>query len=193
MTPGPSLDDALAGTFPASDPPALTSPVIATQPVNVDDTAGATFSQLHVYRVVSADDAETAFDPPAEPAGGRWTHPGVPVIHASLSPTGALLEALAHLEGATPGDWVLVTARIDNAAMRTLETPPDCWRERPYRDDVRMHGDAWQEAGDTLLLKVPSALAPKAWNLLLNATHADMERVHVVDQVAIAVDERLRT
>lgn len=193
MTSRPTLDDALAGTFPASDPPAMTSPVIATQPVDVDDTAGATFSQLHVYRVVPEADADGAFEAQAEPRGGRWTSPGVPVLNAALSPTGALLEALAHLEGATPEDWVLVTARIHNAAMRTLETPPSEWRERPYRDDVRRHGDAWQRAGDTLLLKVPSALVPKAWNLLLNTGHADMQRVQVIDCMPLHVDARLRT
>lgn len=185
------LDDALAGTFPASDPPAMTSPVIATSLADVDDTAGASLTTLRLFRVVDdarADDAFAGAD-----GGGRWTSPGRAVVYAALSPTGALLEFLAHLEGVTPRDVSLVEAHVRNAAMSRFDPPPAHWRELPYRDDVRAHGDAWFDRGEALLLKVPSALVPGAWNVLVNAAHADFERLQPAARITLHVDGRLRT
>lgn len=192
MTPRATLDDALASTFPASDPPSATSQTTATLPTDAGPPAPST-TTLTLYRVVPADKADTAFDGDANTNGSRWTSPGVPAVCAALTPAGALLEALAHLEGRTPEDWVLATATIDDVRMHALDPPPANWRERPYRDDVRRHGDEWIERNAALLLRVPSVLVPESWNVVVNPAHADAAHLHRGATMPIAVDPRVRS
>ena len=99
------LDDALEDSFPASDPPSMTSPTAATP---ADDTIadGPGGAPMRVYRVIDAAQAAEPFAP--QDSGGRWSPPGTACVYASLSPASALLEYLAHLEGEPPASMALI-------------------------------------------------------------------------------------
>ena len=84
------LDEALEDTFPASDPPSMTSPMAATPSSDVIAEAPG---PLRVYRVVDAGHASEPFAP--VDSGGRWTPAGSACVYTSLSPACALLEYLA--------------------------------------------------------------------------------------------------
>ena len=93
------LDEALDGTFPASDPPAMTSPMAATP--SADLVVDASTAPLRVHRVIEPGQATEPFAPATR--GGRWSPPGRACVYASLSPAGAMLEYLAHNpDGAPP-------------------------------------------------------------------------------------------
>ncbi|MDG6348377.1 hypothetical protein QAA18_06410, partial [Luteimonas sp. 8-5] len=55
------LDEALADTFPASDPPSMTSPSAATPSAGV--IVESSTAPLRLYRVVAADEAAQPFHP----------------------------------------------------------------------------------------------------------------------------------
>ena len=86
------LDDAIADSFPASDPPSQTSPVAATssQPQVHASHAGMTGDEVRVYRIIEPRQAAHPFSGPGSDAGGRWTSPRTQGVYASLSPSTAM-------------------------------------------------------------------------------------------------------
>lgn len=105
-------------------------------------------------------------------SAGRWHAAGEPMVYAALSPALAALEALAHRDG---GDLALAH-RIGWAeppagsrlVLRETELPSG-WLDDEHR--TREFGSAWLASKRSLLLFVPSALVPHAYNVLINAAH----------------------
>jgi len=106
-------------------------------------------------------------------AGARWHSKGREIVYCAEAPTGALLEALVHLEVESldelpRSDQLLriafpVKAPAEEVPLSSL--PPD-WKRRTLL--TRSIGDAWLAAGRTPALRVPSAVSPHAFNVLLN-------------------------
>jgi RES domain-containing protein len=187
-----NLDEALAATFPASDPPSMTSNAIATAP---DSPCGPVQEQqaevVELFRVVHRDQAEHPFASSANRSGGRWTSPGVPAVYASTTPAGAVLEFLAHLDGEKPVDLVLVKARLPGRNVAPASSLPENWRETPYRDDVREYGNAWISAREALALNLPSVLCEQSRNLLINPEHDTMSQLLIDSAEPFTLDPRL--
>jgi RES domain-containing protein len=183
------LDEALAGTFPASDPPAMTSPSIATS--SADLIADASTAPMRVYRVVAREHAVDPFAP--TDAGGRWTPPGKPCVYASLTPAGALLEHLAHLQDGEAADLLLAEAELPAGTTLSECNEPSTWRDFPYRPEVRQVGADWLGSRRSLALRVPSALVDGECNILLDPDHPGFAALQLRRLVPVAVDPRLRS
>ena len=184
------LDEALEDTFPASDPPSMTSPTAATpgEETIADGPGGA---PLRVYRVVDAEHASEPFAP--VDAGGRWSPPGKACVYASLSPASAVLEYLAHLEGETPDKLMMAVATIPQGTVLSETNEPSTWRERPYRHEVQQVGASWLDSGRSLALRVPSALTPGESNVLLNPGHQAFAGLQLQALQPVSIDPRLRS
>lgn len=182
------LDNALSDSFPASDPPSMTSPIAATP--SAEYVAGE-HGPLRIYRVVEPHEAAAPFAPLA--GGGRWTHAGVDCVYASLTPATALLEYLVHLEGRTPKDLLMAIGEVPTGAVLAEANEPSTWSALPYRDEVRQVGDEWIRSKRSLALRVPSAVCMDACNVLLNPHHPAFSTLELVALRPIALDERLRT
>jgi RES domain-containing protein len=183
-----ALDRALKDTFPASDPPAATS---FTPPA----TAGAANDEPTVtaWRVISRACADKPLDQWRSCGQSRWVSQNVPALFASLSPAAALLEALVNQDLAeTPDSWVLVGLKLPCDRMVRLDTPHEHWRDRPYRADVRRFGDLWALEQQSVALRVPSALCPGEFNVLLNTLHPEFGIVERGEIEPLEVDPRLR-
>lgn len=185
-----ALDAALAASFPASDPPSMTVPVAAT-PL-AEGAHELPSPPVTVYRVVKRDKADTAFAAQDNSNGGRWTSEGVPAAYASQTAAGAVLEFLAHLEGSSPDDLVLVSAVLPGEAMLVADSLPPPWRERPYRSDVRAYGDEWARSRRSLAIQVPSVLCEQSCNVLVNPEHPDAGRLRICAIDPLTLDPRLR-
>jgi RES domain-containing protein len=80
--------------------------------------------------------------------------------------------------------------------LRTIELPADAPVHLLGSDATDAAaclaaGDAFLDAGDALVLRVPSVVVPQEWNMLLNVRHADMGRVKVVAADPFTLDPRL--
>lgn len=182
------LDDALADSFPASDPPSMTSPSAAT-PSN-DVIVESSTAPLRMYRVIAPDEAAQPFAPAS--GGGRWSPPGTACVYASLSPAGALLEYIAHLQGTPPGGLLLAVAEAPAGTTLSELNEPSTWRDLPYRPEVQQVGADWLASGRSLLLRVPSALCDGECNVLLNPGHAGYAALQLRELRPLTLDPRLR-
>jgi len=183
------LDKALTDTFPASDPPSMTSPIAATP--SSEYVQAGTSGELRIYRVIEAHEAAHPFAPNA--SGGRWTHAGTSCTYASLSPAAALLEYLVHLEGRTPKDLLMAVGMVPAGGVLAEANEPSTWSTLPYRDEVRRVGDEWLRSKCSLGLRVPSAVCMDECNVLLNPEHPAFAALELVALRPLAIDERLRT
>lgn len=95
------------------------------------------------------------------------------MVYCAEAPTGALLEALVHLEvdsvDALPRSYQLLRILFpDQVPLEEvpLASLPADWKRRTLF--TRSIGDAWLAAGRSAALRVPSAVSPHAFNVLLN-------------------------
>lgn len=188
------LDKALKDTFPASDPISATAHLTATP---TSDSLNATERSAHhpgvvtVYRVVDAAQKDKPFGAGPTKAG-RWTSEGTQAVYASLSPSAALLEYLAHCEGPAPETAFLAKAHLPRERVTVVHAYPSSWRDRPYHPDVQHVGDAWASSHQSLAAQVPSALSEESCNILINPEHVDAPLIQGVHVTPIAIDDRLR-
>lgn len=128
-------------------------------------------------------------------ASGRWHTRGRRVVYCSESPAAALLEILVHFEidvRDLPTRYRLLKLRAPDALvvedLLAADLPPD-WIEQT--DRTRAIGDRWLQAGRSTLLRVPSAVVPETFNVLLNPGHAQAGKLEVVQVSEHAIDPRL--
>jgi RES domain-containing protein len=128
-------------------------------------------------------------------ASARWHTRGRPIVYLAETPSGALTEALVHLEldpNHLPRHYKLLKAEApDHISIRSITRRdlPENW----VKDEVatRTIGDEWLASMATILLRVPSAIVPESFNVLLNPLHRDAAKVVVVDYRAWPWDRRL--
>ena len=142
--------------------------------------------------------ADGRFDPfspvGASLVGGRWNSPGLGVIYACRSYAGAMLECLAHAGiGRVPRTHVAIEVSI--AAAVAVErhdetTLPAGWGHAELRV-ARAFGDAWIRECRTAVLVVPSVVARREGNVLLNPLHPDFREITAAPPEAVVWDARL--
>jgi RES domain-containing protein len=128
-------------------------------------------------------------------ASARWHTKGRPIVYCAPNPAGALLEVLVHaevdiedlpvsfryLEIEAPG--TLAVDDVDTGALA-----------QSWRTDLpatRRAGDRWLHSNRTALLRVPSAIVPATWNILINPRHPESAQVRVVRTHSHGLDPRL--
>ena len=127
-------------------------------------------------------------------AGGRWNTPGRPAVYTSLHLSLAALEYLIHLEvRRAPPDLVALTIEIPDRPVSSLDPAalPAHWNRIPDHPWCTAYGDDWIAKGGTLSLRVPSAIVPEEYNLILNPTHSGFAGVRVVAERPFSFDPRL--
>jgi RES domain-containing protein len=128
-------------------------------------------------------------------ASARWHSKGRPIVYLAETASGALTEALVHLEldpNNLPRHYKLLKAAApDDISIQhiTRRDLPDNW----VKDEVatRTIGDEWLASMASALLRVPSAIVPESFNVLLNPLHREAARVVVVDYREWPWDRRL--
>jgi len=148
---------------------------------------------MQVWRI-----ADGRFDPfspmGALLLGGRWNSPGVPVLYASLTFAGAMLEVLAHTgNGRIPRTQVSV--RIELPADALIEKwsatrLPAGWAG-PDLVPARSVGDEWLRSQRSLGLIVPSVVAQHESNVLINPAHPSFGEVRHQAPEPVVWDRRL--
>jgi RES domain-containing protein len=152
---------------------------------------------MRLWRLVRRPYARTAFSGAgARNHGGRWNHPGTPMVYAAETLSLAALELLVHLDlDLAPPDLVAIPADLpDEAPVRRLESsdPRRDWRAYPAPASTQDLGTAWAASGATAALLVPSVVVPEERNVLLNPAHPDFRRLHIAPARPFRLDPRLR-
>jgi len=124
----------------------------------------------------------------------RWHTAGRPIVYFAESPAGALVEALVHLE-LDESDWprsyqLMQVEYPEKLQMENLD-PAAARNWRTTVAVTRRLGDAWLRAGHSALARVPSAILPETWNVLLNPLHEQAVQVRVVKVTRAEYDPRL--
>jgi RES domain-containing protein len=128
-------------------------------------------------------------------ASARWHTQGRPIVYLAETPSGALTEVLVHLEldpADLPDSYRLLKAEVpDTLAIRKLKATelPENWKE--HLVVTRTIGDEWLLQEETALLRVPSAIVPETFNVLLNPLHSEAKQVRVLWHRDYPWDQRL--
>ncbi len=125
----------------------------------------------------------------------RWHTQGRPIVYLAESVAGALLEVLVHLELGSdhlPKSYRLLKVEVpDDLSVEALS--PKALGETWAKDETltRTVGDQWLASKRTALLRVPSAIIPETFNLLLNSAHEESRRLKIVSHREYPWDLRL--
>lgn len=126
--------------------------------------------------------------------GGRWNDAGHPVIYASLSYAGAMLEILVHARiGKLPVTHEYVSAEIpDDVSVETLGAADFShhW-DAPEFGLAPQYGNRWLKERRSAVLLVPSVVAREEWNVLVNPIHPHAQRIVVSEPKSVVWDTRL--
>ena len=126
--------------------------------------------------------------------GGRWNSPGLSVIYASLSFAGAMLECLAHAGiGRVPKTHVAIAITIPGSVKVERHDDKDLPTGWDHGDlqVARAFGNAWVRERRSAALVVPSVVARREGNLILNPQHADFATITVSTPEPVLWDARL--
>ena len=122
---------------------------------------------------------------------GRWNSLGRPVVYASETFSGAMLEILVHANiGRAPRDLHFATITIPpGVAIDELTTSDvEDWSDV---DATCRLGDAWHAKRRTAVLLVPSAVTRLERNVVLNPAHPDFVRIKASKAKPVEWDPRL--
>jgi RES domain-containing protein len=128
-------------------------------------------------------------------AAARWHSQGRRIVYFAETAAGALLETLVHLElelDALPLSYKLLkTSCPDSVSVATIDEGKLSanWREDVV--ETRRVGDVWLSEQKQLFLRVPSAIVPETWNVLLNPLHRESKRLKVLWHRTYPWDVRL--
>lgn len=126
-----------------------------------------------------------------ELTSARWHSRGRPIVYLTSSPAAALLEVLVHEipinRISRHYQWLEIRAddEMNVAATPTLDSD---WRTNVVL--TRSIGDRWLHGGGAALMEVPSVLAPKTSNYLMNPGHPDARRIRIAGVTKYPLDPR---
>ncbi len=117
------------------------------------------------------------------------------MVYTAGSQALAVLELLIHLVGSDLlRHYRLVPVEFDESLIRTLYPGALArdWRSRPATAATRQVGDEWIAAGESVVLRVLSAVVPDEYNYLLNPQHPDYAKLVFGKPRAYRLDHRLK-
>ncbi len=151
-----------------------------------------------VWRIIRKKRLSDAFTGEgARLGGGRWNHVGTPVIYVSETQSLAALELFVHF---TRNDIKLTKSLIAIPvdvphSLKTVEVSinnlDSDWRTSPPSNSTKDIGTEWAQNGTSAILRVPSAVIPDEYNLVLNPVHAEFKKLKIGKPRHFTFDERI--
>ncbi len=126
---------------------------------------------------------------------GRWNLAGQRVLYAADSIPLAFLENMIRRQGVGFNeDFKIMIVEIpDNLSIETIEASnlKAGWRSMNQYAQTQLLGTAWFVSAATLILKVPSAVLPSSYNLVINSTHPGFSKIKLIAVTDLVPDERI--
>ncbi len=150
---------------------------------------------MRAFRIVKKGHALTAFlGDGARAYGGRWNHPGVPMVYTAQTRALAALESLVHFGGEERKvSFVAFEIEIpERLAIHVAESSlPRGWRSEEPSSSTQGLGSDWQASGRSAALVVPSVIVPQEYCVLINPEHPDIDKILVNYPEPFEFDRRL--
>ncbi|MGV8135290.1 MAG: RES family NAD+ phosphorylase [Mangrovibacterium sp.] len=128
---------------------------------------------------------------------GRWNSEGIYVLYAAEHRSLAILENIAHNPVIPILDqYVTMVIDIpDELSIQTLDINllPKGWNKMDElaRGICQAVGDDFITRNDAVVFRVPSAIVPQEWNMLINTAHPDFPRLSVAGIEPFEFDPRI--
>ena len=127
--------------------------------------------------------------------GGRWNHPGTPVVYCSESIALCLLELQTRVDlDLLPDNYMKIKLSLpDSSSIKEFPHKNQLSKYlNPFHTQLsRDYGTKWAEDKETLILKVPSAVVPEQFNYILNPMHPEMNKVKIAESTKLYIDPRI--
>lgn len=112
--------------------------------------------------------------------GGRWNSIGLPVVYTSLAISLSLLEILIYSASYDQlRNNILVRIEVPDTTTPIISETALPKRWQSEKEHCRRIGNEFLTKKKTLLLKVPSAIIPEEYNILINPLHPDFKQVKI--------------
>ena len=145
-----------------------------------------------VYRIVHKKYSSDLF---ASGLKGRWNSFGKKVIYTAESIPLAFLENMVRRQGVGFNkDFKILFIDIpDSIKVSTINVSDlqDGWRNFNDYSKCQTIGDKWYDDAKTMILKVPSAVLPDAYNYVINTEFSDYSLVKLIEVTDLVPDDRI--
>lgn len=126
----------------------------------------------------------------------RWNSKGVYVLYAASTRSLACLENVVHRDGlGLSANFRTMLIQVpDDLKMTTisLASLDESWREWAAASYTRAIGDAWAARLESAVLRVPSAIIPDEYNIILNTAHPDFRKISLLRTEPFQFDPRIK-
>ena len=127
---------------------------------------------------------------------GRWHKKGTLVIYTSEHASLAAWEKIVHVTNFEnlPNDLLLVKIEIPDRIE--IQTVPQTvlvkeWDSFPFASETVDYGTSFLRKNEHLALKVPSAVIPDEFNIILNPLHPDIGECNIISTIPFIFDKRV--
>lgn len=133
---------------------------------------------MEVFRI---SEEHYSYDLTASGKAARWNEDNQYLLYTSSSRALATLEKFVNFNGvvSTATYKVMIISIADEGHLITSvfeKDLPKNWRTDTSYSLLRQIGSNWYTSGQSLILKVPSAIVPKEHNFLVNIKHKDFKK-----------------
>ena len=127
--------------------------------------------------------------------GARWNSIGIGLIYTAESRALAMAEVMVHFALAmAPRDYMMVILEFPDDLKRQLisvDMLPKNWNVFPYLSSTQTIGDSFVRENQFPILRVPSAVVPGDFNLLLNPHHPEFGKITIQKTEKFPFDSRI--
>jgi RES domain-containing protein len=125
--------------------------------------------------------------------GGRWHSKNTYVLYTAQSRSLALLEAVVHIGKIPVTGYCLATIDIPEHSIErvSLDSLPPGWHTNPCPNYLKAIGDNFIHTNKHLVLEIPSVLMMEEHTYMVNPAHALFNKVKIVSERPVKMDERL--
>lgn len=138
-------------------------------------------STIKAYRLLKRKWSVHAFDGEGSRLyGGRWNSKGIACVYTADCESLSILETIVHLSsGRHLHDWCMYEIELEERQLLKLEHSALSanWFETPAPFENTVIGDDWVQSNDSVGLILPSAVARRDNNIMLNPAHPDFDSV----------------
>jgi len=127
---------------------------------------------------------------------GRWHKKGSLVIYASEHASLAAWEKIVHVASFENLSNDLLLVKIEIPDELEIQTVPQSvlvkgWDSFPFCSETVNYGTSFLQNKEYLGLKVPSAIIPDEFNIILNPLHPGIQACKVIRSIPFIFDKRI--